>query len=134
MTWSPPAPCWRIVSAGPATWATTRGAISLLLFLADLEVRAGRLDVALVHAEQAAAIQESRAGGYALVVASRGELELAREVAERTLATSEAYGDTILMDVNRAVLGFVEFSRATTRPRWIGSRPPDGALPDREGR
>jgi DNA-binding CsgD family transcriptional regulator len=87
------------------------GRVSLLVFLAELEVRAGRLDVALAHAEEASAIQESRAGAFALVVAYRGDLELAREVAERTLATSEAYGDTILMDVNRAVLGFVEFSR-----------------------
>jgi DNA-binding CsgD family transcriptional regulator len=86
------------------------GRVSLLVFLTELEVRAGRLDVALVHAEEASAIQESRAGGFALVVAYRGDLELARDVAERALATSEAYGDTILVDVNRAVLGFVEFS------------------------
>jgi DNA-binding CsgD family transcriptional regulator len=87
------------------------GRVSLLVFLAMLEIRAGRLDVALAHAEEASAIQESRAGGFALVVAYRGDLELAREVAERALATSESYGDTILIGVNRAVLGFVEFSR-----------------------
>jgi DNA-binding CsgD family transcriptional regulator len=87
------------------------GRVSLLVFLSELEVRAGRLDAALAHGQEATAIQESRAGGLTLVVAYRGDLELAREVAERTLATSEAYGDTILMDVNRAVLGFVEFSR-----------------------
>ena len=33
------------------------------------------------------------------------------------LATSEAYGDTIVMDVNRAVLGFVEFSLRQQRGR-----------------
>jgi DNA-binding CsgD family transcriptional regulator len=87
------------------------GRVSLLVFLASLEIRAGRLDVALAHAAEASAIQESRAGGFALVAAYRGDLELAREVAERALATSESYGDTILIGVNRAVLGFVEFSR-----------------------
>jgi DNA-binding CsgD family transcriptional regulator len=87
------------------------GRVSLLVFLTWLEIRAGRLDVALAHAVEASAIQESRAGGFALVAAYMGDLELAREVAERALAVSEAYGDTILIGGSRAVLGFVELSR-----------------------
>jgi tetratricopeptide (TPR) repeat protein len=110
------------------------GRVSLLVFLAWLEVRAGRLDVALAHAEEASAIQESRAGGFALVAAYRGDLELAREVAERVLATSEAHGDTILVGGNRAVLGFVEFSRGQPRGRRGLVLAADGSVPDREGR
>jgi DNA-binding CsgD family transcriptional regulator len=84
--------------------------VTLLLFLAWLEVRAGRLELAARHADEASAIQGSRAGGRALVAAYMGDVELARELAERALATSEADGDEILTRANRAVLGFLAFS------------------------
>jgi DNA-binding CsgD family transcriptional regulator len=91
----------------------------LCLHLAELEIREGRLDAALRYAEEGLAIQEASYGELAqgslvyvraLVAAHMGEVELARELAERGLAQCEAQGDVAFASINRATLGFLELS------------------------
>ena len=87
-------------------------------YLAELECRAGRLELAERHA--AAAIEIKLGAGFeelngldlypqALVDALRGEIVSAREHATRGLAWSER-GDHLYANCNRAVLGFIELS------------------------
>jgi DNA-binding CsgD family transcriptional regulator len=81
----------------------SRDAVSL--FLAELEMRAGRLQSARPYAED-------RVGASAMLAAYEGNVELAREIAERGLADSEAADDAIVAAAHRTVLGFVELSLA----------------------
>jgi DNA-binding CsgD family transcriptional regulator len=79
----------------------SRDAVSL--FLAELEMRAGRLQSARPYAED-------RVGASAMLAAYEGNVELAREIAGRGLADSEAADDAIVAAAHRTVLGFVELS------------------------
>lgn len=95
----------------------SRAGISL--HLAELEIKAGRFEVALRYAEDGLAIAE---GSYAeeaqgslsytiaLATAYQGEEERARELAERGLARCEAQGDVLFETMHRVVLGFLELS------------------------
>jgi DNA-binding CsgD family transcriptional regulator len=91
----------------------------LCLHLAELEVRAGRLDDAQRYAEEGLAIQEAAYGELAqgsltyiraLVAAHKGEVELARELGERGLAQCEAQGDDVFAAMHHTTLGFLELS------------------------
>jgi DNA-binding CsgD family transcriptional regulator len=73
------------------------------MFLAELELRAGHLDAARPLAED-------RVASRAMLAAYEGDVGLARELAERGLADSEAGDDAILAAANRTALGFVELS------------------------
>lgn len=88
-------------------------------YLAEVECRAGRTELAARHA--ATAVQIKLGAGFeeqngldllyplALVGAHRGEVELAREHATQGLAWSER-GDHFYANCSRAVLGFLELS------------------------
>jgi DNA-binding CsgD family transcriptional regulator len=87
-------------------------------YLAEIECRAGRYEVAARHA--ATAIEIKLGAGYeelngldlypqALVDALRGDASSAREYATRGLAWSRR-GDRLYANCNRAVLGFLELS------------------------
>jgi DNA-binding CsgD family transcriptional regulator len=87
-------------------------------YLAEVECRAGRLDLAARHA--ATAIEIKLGAGFeelngldlypqALVDAFRGEVESALEGATQGLAWSDR-GDHLYANCNRAVLGFIELS------------------------
>jgi DNA-binding CsgD family transcriptional regulator len=87
--------------------------------LGEIECRAGRFELAARHAATAVEIKLGAGfediGGLtlfplALVEAHRGDVEPAREHAERGLAWSERRGDRFYANANRAVLGFVELS------------------------
>jgi len=92
---------------------------SLSLFLAELEIRAGRLDPALRLTEEGIAIQAASYGeqaqgslawGRAMAAAYLGDVDLARDLAERALAQSEALSDGIFAAANSVALGFLDFS------------------------
>jgi DNA-binding NarL/FixJ family response regulator len=88
-------------------------------YLAEIEYRSGRIELAVRHA--ATAIEIKLGAGFeeqngldliflqALVDAHRGEVESARELATQGLAWSER-GDHLYANCNRAVLGFLELS------------------------
>lgn len=87
-------------------------------YLAEIECRAGRYEVAARHA--AAGIEVKLGAGYeelhgldlypqALVDALRGDVTSAREYASQGLAWSRR-GDLLYANCNRAVLGFLELS------------------------
>jgi DNA-binding CsgD family transcriptional regulator len=91
----------------------------LLLYLAELEMRAGRFDAALRNVEEGLAIQAASYGeqaqgsviyGRALVAVYQGDVELARELAERGLAQCESQGDEVFGAANRTTLGLLELS------------------------
>jgi DNA-binding CsgD family transcriptional regulator len=99
--------------------------------LAELEIRAGRVDVALRYAEEAQAIHE---GSYAedaqgsithvlsLVATFQGDADRARELGERGLARSEEQGDALFAAIHRAALGFLELSLGDNAAavEWFG--------------
>jgi DNA-binding CsgD family transcriptional regulator len=82
----------------------SRAAISL--FLAELEMRAGRL-----HAARAYAADRDRVSGRAMVAAYMGDIDLAHRLAASGLAEAEAAGDAIVAAAHRTALGFLEFSQ-----------------------
>jgi DNA-binding CsgD family transcriptional regulator len=79
------------------------GRETLSMFLSEVEMRAGRLETARGYAGELAAAR-------AMVAAFQGEVELARELADRGLAEAESRGDLLIAAANRAALGFLEFS------------------------
>jgi ATP/maltotriose-dependent transcriptional regulator MalT len=91
----------------------------LSLHLAELEVKAGRFDVALRLAEECLAIVE---GSYAeeaqsapsyviaLIRGHQGDISLARKIAEDGLARCVAQNDLLFGAIHRATLGFLELS------------------------
>jgi DNA-binding CsgD family transcriptional regulator len=92
---------------------------SLSLYLAEIEIRAGRLDAALRYGEEGLAIQRASYGedskgslayGPAVVAAYRGQVELARATGEQGLAQTEASGAVTCASAIRTGLGFLEFS------------------------
>jgi DNA-binding CsgD family transcriptional regulator len=113
---------------------TERGQLSLLwevlVYLAELEVRAGNWNAAAAHAaegldslvdaglEQA---MEVHLWSTALVAAHRGEVERARAHAGRALELAEAHEDLFHVLTNRSVLGFVELSLGNLEAaeRWF---------------
>jgi DNA-binding CsgD family transcriptional regulator len=91
----------------------------LCLHLAELEIRAGRLEAATRYAEEGAAIDEASYGDdaqgaltyvRALAAAHQGDVDVARAFGQRSLAQSERQGDVIFALVARATLGFLELS------------------------
>jgi DNA-binding CsgD family transcriptional regulator len=76
---------------------------ALSTFLAELEMRAGRLDAARRYAHGQVAVR-------AMVAAYEGDVALARELAERGLANCERDGDAIVAASNRTALGFLDLS------------------------
>jgi DNA-binding CsgD family transcriptional regulator len=91
----------------------------LCLHLAELEIRAGRLDSATRYAEEGVAIDEASYGDEAqgaltyvraLAAAHLGDVDLARSFGQQSLAQSERHGDLIFALVARATLGFLELS------------------------
>lgn len=89
--------------------------------LGEIECRAGRYEPAARHA--ATAIETKLGAGFeemggltlypqALVDAHRGQVESAREYANRGLAWSEQRGDRFYANCHRAVLGFLDLSLA----------------------
>jgi len=92
---------------------------SLSIFLSELELRAGDLERARRLADEGMVLQEGSYGedaqgasayARASVATYRGEVDLARELAERGLAQSEAQEDAVFAAASRATLGFLEFS------------------------
>ena len=109
-------------------------------YLAEIECRAGRYELAARHA--ATEIEIKLGAGYeelnaldlypqALVDALRGDVSSAREYATQGLAWSER-GDRLYANCNRAVLGFLELSlgRFAASPRAPRPRCP---VPARDG-
>jgi DNA-binding CsgD family transcriptional regulator len=91
---------------------------ALSIYLAELELRAGDVERARGHAEEAA-LQEGSYGEHAqgatafaraLVAAYQGDADAARKLAERGLAQCEAQEDRIFAAANRTALGFLELS------------------------
>jgi DNA-binding CsgD family transcriptional regulator len=91
----------------------------ILFHLTELEIRAGRLDLALRNAEEGLAIHE---GSYAdlaqstfsyviaLIRAHQGNLDEARQIAGRGLAHCEAHDDGLFAGIHRATLGFIQLA------------------------
>jgi DNA-binding CsgD family transcriptional regulator len=79
------------------------GREALSMFLAEVEMRAGRLDTARGYARELVAARS-------MVATYQGDVELARKLADRGLARSEAQGDALVASANRTALGFLEFS------------------------
>jgi DNA-binding CsgD family transcriptional regulator len=103
----------------------------VLLYLAELEMRAGCFDAALSNVEEALAIQAASYGeqaqgsivyGRALVAVYQGEVELAQEFAERGLAQCEAQGDRVFGSANRTTLGLLELclGNNSAAVEWFG--------------
>jgi DNA-binding CsgD family transcriptional regulator/tetratricopeptide (TPR) repeat protein len=91
----------------------------VLVYLAELELRAGRWDLAERYAtEGAATLEESgidqarevHLWSTALVAAHRGKVDAARAAANEGLRIAELHGDVFHVLTNRSVLGFVEIS------------------------
>jgi DNA-binding CsgD family transcriptional regulator len=102
----------------------------LCLHLAELEIRAGRFDVAQGYAEEGLAIQRASYGELAqgslpyvlaLTAAHKGDAELARELGEQALAQSESLGDVVFAAIGRTTLGFLELSLSDHRAavEWL---------------
>ena len=116
----------------------TRGQFALLwellVYLAELEVRAGRWDLARQYAmEGARTLEESgidqarevHLWSTALVAAHCGDVEASRAGATEGLRIAESHGDIFHVLTNRSVLGFVELSLsdAAAADRWLGPLP-----------
>ena len=116
----------------------TRGQFALLwevlVYLAELEVRAGRWDLARQYAmEGARTLEESgidqarevHLWSTALVAAHCGEVEASRAGAAEGLRIAESHGDVFHVLTNRSVLGFVELSVGdpAAADRWLGPLP-----------
>ena len=91
----------------------------ILLHLAELEIRAGRVETARGYADEGLAIQEASYGELSqasltyvrsLVAAHTGDIELARELGRRGLAQCESQGDAAYAACHRGALGFLELS------------------------
>jgi tetratricopeptide (TPR) repeat protein len=114
----------------------------LLCYLAEVECRAGNWEVAARHAQEAYEIdvESGRVLGQghmlfprALVAALKSDVDRARSDAEEGLRRCLRNEDTLDASCHRAVLGFLELSRATPPPRsngssrcwrsWTGRRP-----------
>ena len=90
------------------------GASTVALHLAELEIRAGRLEPARAYAQDALALEDEGEDTQTLgsllyvrahVAALEGEVELATTLAQRGLAVGRAVGDGIFPMHNRWVLG-----------------------------
>ena len=102
-----------------------------LVFLAELELRAGKWDVAARYAteglestvetglEQA---REVHLWSTALVAAHRGDTETARVNATEGLQIADRHGDVFHVVTNRSVMGFLELSLGNPRGAhgWMG--------------
>jgi DNA-binding CsgD family transcriptional regulator len=104
----------------------------LLLYLAELEMRAGRFDVALENLEEGLAVQAASYGeaaqgflvyGRALLAVYHGDVELARELAERGLAQTRSQGDGIFFGATETALGLLELSLGNNAAavEWFGA-------------
>ncbi len=91
----------------------------LLQYLAELEMRAGRFDVALRNVEEGLALQAASYGADAqgstlyartLVAVYQGDVELARELGERALAKTASQGDGIFLGATQTALGLLELA------------------------
>jgi DNA-binding CsgD family transcriptional regulator len=107
-------------------------AAGLSLFLAELELRAGSLDAALRYAEDGLAIKQASYGddsqgsmayGRAIVAAFRGDVELARAIAQQGLAQTEAHGAVMCAAAIRSALGFLELSLGANEAAFERFRP-----------
>jgi DNA-binding CsgD family transcriptional regulator len=100
-----------------------RGSLSMLweslVFLAELELRAGNWELAARYADQGfestvdtgqEVAREVHLWSRALVAAHRGDVELARSSASEGLRIAEAHEDVFHIVTNRSVLGFLELS------------------------
>lgn len=103
----------------------------LSLYLAEVEMRAGRFDGALVYMDESLAIQAASYGdeaqgsmryGRALIAVHQGDAELARELAERGLAQCESQSDEVFGPANRTTLGLLELSVGNNAAavEWFG--------------
>ena len=95
-----------------------------LVFLAELELRAGNWDLAERYAAEGlestvgTGLEEAREvhlWSTALVAAHRGEVGPARANASEGLRIAEAHGDVFHVVTNRSVLGFLELSLGDPR-------------------
>jgi len=89
-------------------------ASSVAKFLAELEIRAGNLDRARQHADEALEVEDQDQASQSLgmglyvrahVAALQGEAELAIDLAQRGLTVGRAVGDRVWPMYNRWVLG-----------------------------
>jgi DNA-binding CsgD family transcriptional regulator len=100
-----------------------RGGLSLLwetlVYLAELELRAGNWDAAARYASEGlegldeAGLEQAREvhlWSTALIAAHRGEVDIARAHAIEGLRLAEDHGDVFHIVSNRSVLGFLELS------------------------
>ena len=102
-----------------------------LVYLAELELRAGNWDLAAQYASQGlestveTGLEEAREvhlWSTALVAAHRGDIETARANASEGLRIAEAHGDVFHVVTNRSALGFLELSLGNAQDAhgWLG--------------
>jgi DNA-binding CsgD family transcriptional regulator len=102
-----------------------------LVYLAELELRAGNWDLAARYASEGlestleTGLEEAREvhlWSSALVAAHRGDIEIARASASEGLRIAEAHGDVFHVVTNRSALGFLELSlgNAAGAQGWLG--------------
>jgi DNA-binding CsgD family transcriptional regulator len=91
----------------------------LCMHLAELEILAGNLELATRYAEEGLAINLASYGDQAqgalmyvraLAAAHAGDVELARDLGQRSLAQSELQGEVTFAAMARGTLGFLELS------------------------
>jgi DNA-binding CsgD family transcriptional regulator len=102
-----------------------------LVYLAELELRAGNWDLAARYASQGlestveTGLEEAREvhlWSTALIAAHRGDIETARANASEGLRIAEAHGDVFHVVTNRSALGFIELSLGNAQGAhgWLG--------------
>ena len=102
-----------------------------LVYLAELELRAGNWDLAARYASEGlestveTGLEEAREvhlWSTALVAAHRGDIETARANASEGLRIAEAHGDVFHVVTNRSALGFLELSLGNAQDAhgWLG--------------
>ncbi len=102
-----------------------------LVYLAELELRAGNWDLAARYALEGlestleTGLEEAREvhlWSTALIAAHRGDIETARANASEGLRIAEAHGDVFHVVTNRSALGFLELSleNAQGAHGWLG--------------
>ena len=101
-----------------------------LVYLAEVELRAGNWDLAARYASEGlestveTGLEEAREvhlWSTALVAAHRGDIETARANASEGLRIAEAHGDVFHVVTNRSALGFLELSLGTRNACMVGS-------------
>ena len=102
-----------------------------LVYLAELELRAGNWDLAARYALEGlestleTGLEEAREvhlWSTALIAAHRGDIETARANASEGLRIAEAHGDVFHVVTNRSALGFLELSLGNAQGAhgWLG--------------